>query len=70
MVIWPTAPDMGFQEDPEGGDTINGVLMPAGADVGYGAWELHWWRTIHANDAISFIQDGRLSGKMNRNCPE
>lgn len=35
----------------QGGDTVNGIFLPAGTSVGYGAWSLHRSNTVFGEDA-------------------
>jgi cytochrome P450 len=49
--MWPPVLGLGFKEVPEGGDTINGIFLPAGTSVGYGAWGLHRSKALYGEDA-------------------
>jgi cytochrome P450 len=49
--MWPPVLGLGFKEVPKGGDTINSIFLPAGTNVGYGAWGLHRSKIIYGNDA-------------------
>jgi cytochrome P450 len=52
--MWPPVLGMGLKEVPKGGDTVNGIFLPAGTSVGYGAWGLHRSKTIYGGDANIF----------------
>ena len=49
--MWPPVLGLGFKEVPKGGDTVNGIFLPAGTSVGYGAWGLHRSKTVYGDDA-------------------
>lgn len=62
--IWPPVLGLGFKEVPKGGDTLNGVFLPAGTNVGYGAWGLHRSKAVYGEDANIF-RPGRWTDTKN-----
>jgi cytochrome P450 len=49
--MWPPVLGLGFKEVPKDGDTLNGVFLPAGTNIGYGAWSLHRSKAVYGEDA-------------------
>lgn len=49
--IWPSVLGLAFKDVPKGGDTVNGIFLPAGTSVGYGAWGLHRSKAVYGDDA-------------------
>lgn len=52
--IWPPVTGMMSKTVPKGGDTLNGVFVPGGTDVGYCAWGLQRIKSVYGDDAETF----------------
>jgi cytochrome P450 len=52
--IYPPVTGLMLKEVPKGGDTLNGVFIPAGAEIGYCAWGVHRSKEIFGKDADMF----------------
>lgn len=52
--IYPPVTGLMLKEVPKGGDTLNGVFVPEGAEIGYCAWGLHHSKEIFGEDADMF----------------
>jgi cytochrome P450 len=52
--IYPPVTGLMLKEVPKGGDTLNGVFVPAGAEIGYCAWGLYRSKKIFGEDAEMF----------------
>jgi len=52
--IYPPVTGLMLKEVPKGGDTLNGVFVPGGAEIGYCAWGVHHSKEIFGEDADMF----------------
>lgn len=52
--IWPPVTGLSSKTVPKGGDTINGVFIPAGTNIGWAVWAVFRSREIWGDDANEF----------------
>jgi cytochrome P450 len=52
--IWPPVVGLMAKEVPPEGDVINGLFVPAGTSIGYGAWGIFRSKKIFGSDADVF----------------
>ena len=71
--MWPPVLALAYKEVPEGGDTINGIFLPAGTSIGYDAWGLHRSKAVYGEDANIYrpgrwidTKDEKKLAEMNR----
>ncbi len=60
--IWPPVAGLMSKEVPAGGDTINGLFVPGGTQIGYCAWGIFRNRKIWGADADMFRPERWLEG--------
>jgi len=61
--IWPPATGLVPKKTPPEGDTINGIFVPGGTDIGYCAWGIHRSRDVFGSDADWFRPERWLEAK-------
>jgi cytochrome P450 len=52
--IYPPVTGLMLKEVPKGGDVLNGVFIPGGAEIGYCAWGVHRSKDVFGEDADMF----------------
>jgi cytochrome P450 len=52
--IWPPATGLISKTTPPSGDTLNGIFVPGGTDIGYNAWGVHRNRDVFGRDSELF----------------
>jgi cytochrome P450 len=60
--IYPPVAGLMAKKVHPGGDTINGVLVPGGTQIGYGAWGIFRNKKIWGDDADAFQPEKWLEG--------
>jgi cytochrome P450 len=61
--IWPPVTGMLPKKTPPEGDTINGIFIPGGTDIGYCAWGVHRNRDVFGSDSELFRPERWLEAK-------
>jgi len=61
--MWPPATGLAPKKTPPQGDTINGVFIPGGTDIGQCAWGLQRNRGVFGNDSELFRPERWLEAK-------
>lgn len=52
--IYPPVSGLMLKTVPKGGDTLNGMFVPGGTEIGYCAWGVHHSKEIFGEDADMF----------------
>lgn len=55
--IWPPVTGLSSKVVPKGGDTINGVFVPGGTNIGWAVWAVFRSKEIWGDDANEFRPD-------------
>jgi cytochrome P450 len=61
--IYPPVAGLMAKKVPPGGDTINGMFVPGGTQIGYGAWGIFRNKKIWGDDADAFLPERWLEGE-------
>jgi cytochrome P450 len=61
--IWPPVTGLLPKRTPPEGDTLNGIFIPGGTDIGYCAWGVHRNKSVFGNDAELFRPERWLEAK-------
>ena len=61
--IWPPVTGLLPKKTPPEGDTINGIFIPGGTDIGCDAWGIHRNRDVFGPDAEIFRPERWLESK-------
>jgi cytochrome P450 len=61
--IYPPVAGLMAKKVPPGGDTINGMFVPGGTQIGYGAWGIFRNKKIWGDDADAFRPERWLEGE-------
>jgi cytochrome P450 len=64
--IWPPVTGLMSKTVPKGGDTLGGVFVPGGTEVGYCAWGLQRIKSIYGEDADIFRPERWLDADVDR----
>jgi cytochrome P450 len=59
--IYPPVAGLMAKRVPPEGDTINGMFVPGGTQIGYGAWGIFGIRKYGARMHMYFVQSGGLA---------
>jgi cytochrome P450 len=61
--IWPPATGLLPKKTPPEGDTLNGIFIPGGTDIGYCAWGIHRNKDVFGADSDIFRPERWLEAK-------